>query len=53
MCGKVCVKEKFNKELHAKDVKLQHLELIKKTLGKLTDWKETTMENQAKAFLYE
>jgi hypothetical protein len=32
--GKVHVKEhKFNKELHAKDVKLQNLELIHKTLG--------------------
>jgi hypothetical protein len=34
-------------------VKLQSLELIHKTLGKLTDWEKTIMENQAKAFLYE
>jgi exo-beta-1,3-glucanase (GH17 family) len=52
--GKVHVKEQiFNKGLHAKDVKLQSLELIHKTLGKLTYWEKTTMENQAKAFLYE
>jgi hypothetical protein len=44
--GKVCVKEqKINKELHAKDVKLQSLELIKKTLRKLIDWEKIDMEN--------
>jgi hypothetical protein len=52
--GKVHVKEqKFNKELHAKDVKLQSLELIHKTLGKLIDWEKIAMKNQTKALLYE
>jgi len=52
--GKVCVKEhKFNNVLHAKDVKLQSLEFIHKTLGKLTDLEKTAIENQDKAFLYE
>jgi hypothetical protein len=46
--GKVCVKEhKFNKELHVKDVKLQNLELIHKTLGKLIDWEKNATENQS------
>jgi hypothetical protein len=45
--------QKINKELHAKDVKLQSLELIKKTLRKLIDWEKIAMENQAKALLYE
>jgi hypothetical protein len=52
--GKVRVKEqKFNKELHTKDVKLQSLELIHKTLGKLTNWEKIVTKNQAKALLYE
>jgi hypothetical protein len=45
--------QKFNNELHAKDVKLQSLELIHKTLRKLTDWEKTAMENQTKAIFYE
>jgi hypothetical protein len=52
--GKVRVKEqKNNKEFHVKDVKLQSLELIHKTLGKITNWEKIAMENQAKAFIYE
>jgi hypothetical protein len=39
--GQVHVKEqKLNKELQAKDVKLQSLELMHKTLGKLIDWEK-------------
>jgi hypothetical protein len=50
----VHVKEhKFNKELHAKDVKLQSLELIDKTLGKFVDCKNIVTKNQTKALLYE
>jgi hypothetical protein len=45
--------QKINKELHAKDVKLQSLKLIHKTLGKLTNWEKTGTENHIKAFLYE
>jgi hypothetical protein len=52
--GNVHVKEqKLNKELHAIDVKLQSLELIHKTLGKLTDWEKIATKNQVKALLYE
>jgi hypothetical protein len=52
--GKICVKEqKFNKELHTKDVKLQSQELIHKTLGKLTNWEKNVTKNQVKALLYE
>ncbi len=52
--GQVRVKEqKFNKELQAKDVKLQSLELMHKTLGKLTDWEKINIENQVEALLYE
>jgi hypothetical protein len=45
--------QKFNKELHAKDVKLQSLEFIHKTLRKFTDWEKIAIENQVKALLYE
>jgi hypothetical protein len=45
--------QKINKALHAKDVKLQSLKLIHKTLGKLIDWEKTSTENHVKAFLYE
>ncbi len=45
--------QKFNKELHTTDVKLQSLELIHKTLRKLTNREEIAIENQAKAHLYE
>jgi hypothetical protein len=52
--GKVHVKEqKFNKELHTKNVKLQSLELIHKTLRKLIDWEKNATKNQIKALLYE
>ncbi len=51
---KVRVKEqKFNKELHTEDVKLQSLELIHKTLGKFIDWEKTNIKNQVEAFLNE
>ncbi len=45
--------QKFNKELHAKDVKLQSLEFIHKTLRKFTYWEKIAIENQVKALLYE
>jgi hypothetical protein len=45
--------QKFNKELHAKDVKLRSLELIHKTLRKFTNWEKIATENQVKALLYE
>jgi hypothetical protein len=52
--GKVRVKEhKSNKELHAKDVKLQSLELIHKTFRKLIDWEKIATKNQAKVLMYE
>jgi hypothetical protein len=52
--GNFRVKEqKFNKELHVKDVKLQSLELLHKTLGKCTYWEKITTKNQVKALLYE
>jgi hypothetical protein len=54
MWAKIHVKEqKFNRELQARDVKLQSLELIHKTLRKLKIWEKIAMENQVKAFLYE
>ncbi len=45
--------QKFNKELHTEDVKLQSLELIHKTLGKFIDWEKTNIKNQVEAFLNE
>jgi hypothetical protein len=49
--GKVLVKEqKIIKELHAKDVKLQSLELIHKTLGKFIDWKKIAIETKLRLF---
>ncbi len=44
---------KSNKELHAKDVKLQSLELIHKTFRKLIDWEKIATKNQAKVLMYE
>jgi predicted nucleic acid-binding Zn-ribbon protein len=52
--GKVHVKkQKCNKELHAKDVKLKNLKLIHKTLWKLTNWEKATTKNQTKSLFYE